>query len=530
MYKKDNKYNQSGGNRSKKNSSEKREFDKRRSNYSNGQRDLNDARSKRHNESDAKGKTEARNDTSWYGGQSEIMAQAAQLSFGNALGMEPNLVPNYTGQTFKGRCTVPGIMCFNVLPVVGECVDWTSPANLAARTIYTWVRHVNSGHANYDASDLGLYIIAMDQLYSYLGWMIRLYGSMQTILTRNRYLPKLVIQAEGGDYDDLADNLADFLFYINLFAARLNTMAVPNKFNMFKRHMWLFSNVYADADTDKCQMYVLRPAAFGKYNPVYNDKGPAIEWKALDINSPMYPTKGMTMDKIKTLGDELLNAVLNNEDMNIISGDILKAYGDDRFAVAGISSDYKLIPIFEPEFLLQIHNAMHVDEAVSNFPAITQDNEEGSSTLGCIKFQPSFQVKYDTTMMNPMHERYRSDISALCFNNLIDLTTNVANANLIAIATRFKFSPVIEPTVRKDPIGYQPAVKVTLHNFASELLIGGYMMHLATGADGNRTPRMYTLYPNGGGTSIEDPTGYNVGQTFESRPIMIDARDRKSVV
>lgn len=521
MYDKNKSTDKRNGGKSKFNPKDKGS----KGNYRAGnKRDANAARSGRYKEEDVKGRTEARNDTSWYGGNTEIMAQAAAISFGNALGMEPNLVPNVEGQTFKGRLTIPGIMCFNILPVFGECVDWNSPANFAARTIYSFVRHQNSGHSNYDASDLGMYIMGMDQLYCYYAWMVRLYGSMQTILTRNRYLPKPVVLAQGGDYEDLATNLADFLFYINTFATRLNALSVPNTYTLFKRHMWLFSNIYADADTDKCQMYVLRPAAFAMYNPTASDSGPALQWQKVKLNGEEAATEAMTFADIKELGDKLLNALLNDEDINIISGDILKAYGDNRFMVAGVSADYRCVPIYEPEFLLQIHNSMHVNQDVQYWPSITQDNKEGSQTLGCLKFTPFFNVHYNKGEMTPMDEYYRSDVSALAFSNVIDLTTNNVTPELIAIATRFRFTPKL---IREDKSGeYYKHVRLEFHNFASELIIGAGMMHLRNHTDSgvNDETDYIPLYPNGHPVGVDRPTGFNVGQTFDSRPVMYDVR------
>nr|QDY92376.1 capsid protein [Pink-eared duck picobirnavirus] len=282
-----------------------------------------------------------------------IIRDAARISMNNNLGMPLKLNSYITGEGAPNQSTdtvIPGIMALDVVPVYGISKDWNSPLNIAARQIYTFVRHVNSGHANYDAANLMMYLLMMDNAYTFHMNLVRAYGFMRAILARNRYLPSTIIAAMGFDFEDLAANMAEFRAYINMYAVRLNAMAVPNVMPIFQRHAAMFSSVFADSDTDKCQMYVYRPLMRWKFNEDAENYG---------LESVLYAyNPSQTFANIMATGDEILNSILHSEDWNIMSGDILHAYSPENLVRLGtIEEDLVLYPVYDREALLEIHNA-----------------------------------------------------------------------------------------------------------------------------------------------------------------------------
>lgn len=111
--------------------------------------------------SDLKGKTKGRNDSSWYRVDSQVMKDAANLSFATTAGLPYNL-KDAEGNigTVTAVDTMPGIMTMYTIPTFGPLTDWSSPFNVAVRDMYSFIRHANSGHSNYDASNLGMYLMA----------------------------------------------------------------------------------------------------------------------------------------------------------------------------------------------------------------------------------------------------------------------------------------------------------------------------------------------------------------------------------
>ena len=106
------------------------------------------------------------NDVSWYSKNPALLESVGKLSFGNPLGATFNLSNDQlTVDLADDEARVPGIAVINTVPGPGEGHDFTSAANIAARNIYSFVRHANSGHSNYDSVDLMLYLLAMDEAY-----------------------------------------------------------------------------------------------------------------------------------------------------------------------------------------------------------------------------------------------------------------------------------------------------------------------------------------------------------------------------
>lgn len=302
-----------------------------------------------------RGKTDAKNDSGWYQADSVLMRDAANLPFPNATGLPLQISDAACNVvlTNNDKYILPGIMRINAITTPGTMGSWNDPINVAIRDIYSFVRHQNSGSKNYDAADLGVYFYAYDSCATYYAYLVRLYGTVRTVLLRNRYTPEDLVTVMGADYKDITDNLAQLRAYINTFAARLSAMKVPSSLHFIERHMWLFSHVFSDSQTDKCQMYVVNPAAFWEYKV---GTTPSDTYFQLSEKVPMVGQL-YTFERLTVFGNALLNSVLNSEDFNIMSGDILKAYGDKTFVLNMITEEYAVPVIYEPEFLMQLHNA-----------------------------------------------------------------------------------------------------------------------------------------------------------------------------
>lgn len=304
---------------------------------------------------DFKGRTKGSNDAGWYQADSQLMKDAAQLSFPVAAGRELRVAGRGTGA--EGTLRMPGVMSFGVLPTYGEMTDWNSPFNVAIRKTYSWIRHANSGHANYDAADLGQYFISYDSACIYYAWMVRCYGLARTLIVQNAYTPSDLVKGCGMSYDSLVSNLAQFRAYINTYAVRLQALKVPSDLHFIERHMWLFTHVYADAPLAKCSFFMFNPISVWEH--VINETDDEMLLSS-SLFKAMYNINGMgslTYEKVVSVGNSLLNNILNNEDFNIMSGDIIKAYGDKIFGLNLISEDYQVTPVYDPEVLLQIRNA-----------------------------------------------------------------------------------------------------------------------------------------------------------------------------
>ena len=304
----------------------------------------------------------ADNDVAWYSNNPQLLHDTANIPFNRSVGVRNTISvagkvegsgqfqeitdPNYT---------LPGVLTIEWMPSVGVSEGEDSVVNIAAKNLYSFIRQANSGAKNYDSTDLMLYILAMDSCYAFHSYMMRLYGTLMFTVPTQRYLPNHLTRALGGDYEDLVANMANFRAYINSFGARLGAMAVPNDMYYFTRHRWMSANVYADEVSVKPQIYAYVPSYLFKFS---YDKDGAGQLKPVPITGPNQAA--LTLANLKGIGDSLLAPIIGDEDFNIMSGDILKAYGGNIVAIPTVGENYVVPVSYSSEVLDQIHNIQYM--------------------------------------------------------------------------------------------------------------------------------------------------------------------------
>lgn len=309
------------------------------------------------------------NDVAWYVQSKELLNSSACISMNNATGTGMSLIGSGVQASTVGAIPsnaaginhynhnlihVPGICTLGVVPCAGFATDNTSPVNVAAKNIYTWVRHMNSGAKNYNSPDLMIYIIAMTQAYAYYAWLTRLYGVVNLYSQVNRYLPDSLIVSMGVNPVDIRKHLPEFHYYINAFANKLGSMCIPDNMPLIWRQTWMFSGLYSDGDNQKSQIYLYNPTQFLKYDATGSTQGGVL--KAVKV--PKSAEQKLTFQQIKDIGDSILNPIIADEDMNIMSGDIKKAYSESGLMkVVEVDRNYTVVPKYSPEVLSQMQNA-----------------------------------------------------------------------------------------------------------------------------------------------------------------------------
>lgn len=311
------------------------------------------------------------NDPAWYAANPILLRDAASYPFSFVTGAsnihDPS-VWNDTNIETRPVLQVPGIASFHIYPTVGTAMNATDPINVASQSVYSFVRHANSGHSNYDPADLMIYIMAMANMYSFLVWCQRLYGYALTYDQRNRYIPKDLIRTNDVDADDLTNNLANFRFWINTLIAKMVSFAVPATMSVFSRMSFLYSDYYIEGTSIKEQLYQFVPDGFYKFG--LNDQSVGnLTWEPFDWSTPM------TVQKVMEYGDAMFDAIWSQEDFGIMSGDILKAYGDNIIKLSQIPESYSMVPKFDAMVLTQMKNA---DLVRVNASGISQSTTDGT--------------------------------------------------------------------------------------------------------------------------------------------------------
>lgn len=385
------------------------------------------------------------NDISWYNANPTMLRTAGSLSFNNPIGIDifPDM-NNYEGSTSSKvlSWTIPGIMQLNMIPTIGATKDANSIANIAARKIYAFVRHENSGHTNYDAPDLMLYILAMDNLYSFYNWITRLYGSIRLYSGVNRYLSEYLIKSMGVNYDDIRKHGNDLYFNLLDWAARLKTFHIPSTMSYLTRHAWLFSQVFKDSPDPKSQLYIFNPSHL--YYWAENEG----VWSLTPIAiRPSRLSSYLTYDNIVQLMETMIAGVARSEDFNIMSGDILKAYGNNTFTISPVDVSYVLEPTFNNSVLMQIHNLRVMDDYL---PGKIKNDATGSFLIN------------ESTCVSSLDYPY------LSHNLFLDLHGEEPSPENVMIASRLMANWRVVPDTTDEE----------LENYGSEIVVGCHVTNM----------------------------------------------------
>lgn len=446
--------------------------------------------------------TNGENDVSWYTSSPSLVKAAGSFPFSNNIGTQINTHWDYINENHSSTA-VPGIITFPYVPVIGGASEANSPVNIAMRSMYTFVRHVNSGHTNYDAPDLMLYILAMDSAYAHYANAVRAYGLIRTYSTVNRYLPKALLENLGFDYDDLYGQMANFNYWLNSFAYKLGALCVPGSMSYVTRHFWLSSNVYTDAPDLKAQMYAFYPSSYY----VYDEKsGPG------KLVIKKYPAK-MTLDHLIQIGNAILDPILSSEDLNIMSGDILKAFGADKvIKISPISEAYTVQPMYNEEVLVQIENALLFPSTLLNIPDITQD----STVNGGYLLQ---NITGDMGHVNPVSHTVDS-LGLLPDKHIINMHIPDVSPEMMMVATR------LHPHIFVTPGSADQVAKFSMGAVGSEVLLQARLVYMSnTSAEYSRIHFTSSMVMNVSASATESTPDYIVTlltklSAFSHRPIM----------
>lgn len=328
------------------------------------------------------------NDPAWYGTYPELQRDAGQFSFtwptGSPVNMDDAVSSSYVT---RNPFIAPGVMAIDLMHTIGQTDSPVDAINVAMRNVYSYVRYANSGSKIYDAPDLMIYLLGMNDIYSLWAWLRRVYGVARTYSPTNRYFPVTLLHAMKFD-PSIIENLADLRYYINQLAVKLSSMAVPGTMPFTARRLWQYSNIYSDAPNAKAQVYLFNPAYV--YKAELNPSTKAGQLKSVAFSPSVV---GSTDDEwnLKTISayiDKLFDLYYASEDYNVMSGDILKAFGSEGIVkFPQTPEDYTVLPLYDEYVRSQIENSCAVSvtqgSSLVTSNTIMQNTAIGTGNLLC---------------------------------------------------------------------------------------------------------------------------------------------------
>lgn len=312
---------------------------------------------------DAKIKTLGSNDPKWYYKNEQWLKDAASIPFNRALGL-----PLPYAQDVE--TVIPGILTMEYHSLPGVSKDGVSAINVCARAIYQFVRHYNSGSKNYEAVDLMLYILGYSDIIARISYIRRTLDFVYTYAQQNRYFAKAITEACGFDYDDAVANAANYRSQLNNAIAKINAFAVPKDFTYIKRRWHINETIYADSpDVERSQLYAYVPDGYYEYDQTT----PPGRLKFYKVG---VGTK-IKLSKYMEYLNNSINKLITSEDANVMSGDILKAYGEGNvYQLAYYTPVLNMKPVYNRDMILQIMNTRAFGDVIVSAGAadITQNS------------------------------------------------------------------------------------------------------------------------------------------------------------
>lgn len=393
------------------------------------------------------------NDISWYSKNPELLQQAGNLSWGYKLGLPVNYInENFEFKVLdkKPLTRVPGFMFVGVIPGPGVTADSdtfqeSDAVNLAAKDQYAYIRYANSGHSNFEAQDLMLYYLSWDEIQMEIYDAMRAYGIANITNMQNRYMPRALVQALGWDYEAIVSDRANFASKINSAIARLGAFPVPKGMHYFSRHEWLFSNLFTDETSLKSQIFGFKKVMYRVFEHNHGDKGGAL----ISHIRPGATGKTLLTPTAWFNGVlEMINRIADSEDMGIIMGDILKAWGTENcMTIDYMSQDYICKPAYDETVKCQFEN-MYIHSSLLSDPYSEDPQRKGIEVynitqnpnidMGRIVYRPYIKQLsiYASPDFRPTDDREFNAINPTSGNAVLNIHKDTATVEDTVYATR----------------------------------------------------------------------------------------------
>nr|AVX53351.1 putative capsid [Marmot picobirnavirus] len=341
------------------------------------------------------------NDFSWYNQYPELTQGAGRLPFPYRPGRLLDLHLDGVSSTNAGagKYGIPGVMTLAWAPSFGTSDNVLSPVSIAAKEIYAKVRSSFSGALDADAPDFIMYFGALDSIFSYIGWLKRLYKLLDAYSPENYAIPDALLRAMNLSANDIAGlraHKADVFAFTNELIRMTQKFRFPAVMDLFKRHYWMNENVYTDAASINSQFYMFNQFWYYKYS-LLNVPGtePAVQAGGLTMvagpgSFEWNESLRLHPEPLFEFGKSLIDALAASDDAYTISGYLMRAYeGAPEFTVDLLELHSDFVPVYVPEVLAQIENSSTVCNTsdntalLANFGDLNVYQDPSSNTVKC---------------------------------------------------------------------------------------------------------------------------------------------------
>lgn len=319
-------------------------------------------------------RNQGENDFSWYNHFPDLISGSASIPFPYKPGMTiagPVGTSPAGGKGGPQLYRVPGVITIKWLPSVGVANNSLDPINIVANNLYSRVRNAYSGRLYADGSDIVLYLLSLDSIFSYIAALKRIYRLLNKFNPLNYSIPNAILTAIGispANAEDLRLNKTQLWTYINELTHMTSQFMCPAVMDYINRHYWMNDNAYTDAPSISSQIYVFQQIAFYKFtayeatdpeNVTYGVEPTLAPWC---VQSNVTNNKNASVEELRQFGIDLINALAEWDSAFTISGYLMRAFaGSPVFTVDLEALEQDFTPIYSQEVLSQIENCRGLD-------------------------------------------------------------------------------------------------------------------------------------------------------------------------
>lgn len=444
------------------------------------------------------------NNPNYYFTDAELAKQATSISFNTFLGTQDE----YSGEGTTAVNTTPTVMVIHTMPTAGPMnavYSGASGINMAGRKLYTRLSSINAKTTNYAPQDLITLMLSLGSVLEMISFIRRAFGLAFTTSYRNRIVPKEILRMMGIDADDFFKNIAAYRLEFNTLINMITKIPFPANVAYFEKCATLHDHVWTDSeDMAIAQLYVLAPQYLWKFNETYSEQGTGLNTIALNTDGGHIKQMSAYLDIFSAMIEQLLTS----STLNFIYADILNLAAKENiplYQVTFIPEDYTVVPEYNFEALLQIHNITIVgypeQTNVAQFANWTPQNDVVPNVNNnTVDYYPSFQAatavlntkrfidfphgtpdaaeiieatRYAVTATDASKTSDGYHVSGLAFGDHVvnNVTVFYKNAsensgvvagsaiytsssdlyNILSSFTKFDWSPLIYGAVREDP-------------------------------------------------------------------------------
>lgn len=329
------------------------------------------------------------NNAAWYIEDPELRKQVAGYSMNSTIGLSTQLhynqsVPELNHVPFDLK--VPSVLAMECNPSPGFTPSSESgklsrtAINKAARMLYSDISSVNSKTTKYQPQDLVFAILSVGEIISMVSHLTRMYGVAFNYSQRNRDIPESLILAMKVNPNSLLKDLSGFRMRLNEILVTANQITMFSNIPYFQKCWDMYSQIYTDSLSTMSQIYMTVPYSTWMMDE-QAESGTAMKTKVLLKQNGELLTANEWLDIL----EEMIDVLLTSTTYNYIYTDILNyvgKQGGSLYSFGYVSEMYRVGPVYNLEYLLQIHNATPYGVPVSN--DVTQNVAHNS-----IIFSPS---------------------------------------------------------------------------------------------------------------------------------------------